>query len=60
MENSGKYAHFSKPTPVFANEEPVDSTSADLSHLFVDDILSNLFTTDPLGGPDMAFGGSGW
>lgn len=60
MESSGKYAHFSKPTPVFANEEPVDSTTADLSHLFVDDILSNLFTTDPLGGQEMGFGGSGW
>lgn len=60
MESSGKYSHFSKPTPVFANEEPADATSADLSHLFVDDILSNLFTTDPLGGSDMAFSGSGW
>lgn len=60
MESSGKYSHFSKPTPVFASEEPIDATSADLSHLFVDDILSNLFTTDPLGGPDLAFGGSGW
>jgi hypothetical protein len=61
MEGSRLHSHFSKPTPVFASEEPIDSTSADLSHLFVDDILSNLFTTDPLGGPDMGFGGnSGW
>lgn len=60
MEGSKAYTQFAKPTPMFSQDDPLDSTSADLSHLFVDDILSNLFTTDPLGGTDMSLGGHGW